>query len=80
MADFTKERAFYLSVKDKLLSEHSGEFVAIYNGRLIATNNDKGKLIAEVRKQLGPVRAFIQKIEENEPLFRLPSMRRLPNH
>ena len=77
MHNFLKERDAYLNMKGQLLSKHRGEFAAIYEGRLIAINSDKSRLIARVRKELGPVRAFIQKIEDDEPQVRLPTSRRL---
>lgn len=75
--DFLDERNAYLRMKSDLLREHRGEFAAIYEGRLIATDKDKIKLIDRVRKELGPVRAYIQKIEDDEPEVRLPTSRRL---
>ncbi len=75
--DFLKERDAYLGMKSELLPEHRGKFAAIYEGRLIAVDKDKIKLIERVRKELGPVRAFIQKIEDDEPQVRLPTSRRL---
>ena len=64
-------------MKGELLSKHRGEFAAIYDGDLIDIDSEKGRLIARVREKLGPVRAFIQKIEDKEPQVRLPTPRRL---
>ena len=73
---FKRERKAYLSMKQKLLDEgHSGKFAAFYQGRLVAIDNDETRLIARVREKLGPIRALIQKIQEKEPVVRLPRVR-----
>jgi hypothetical protein len=64
-------------MEKELFEKHRGEFVAIYDGKLIDTDSNKIRLIARVRKELGLVRAFIQKIEDDRRGVKLPTSRRL---
>lgn len=75
--DFYKDRKAYLRMKKDLLASHSGEFVAIYKGELLATHPDKIALIGQVRREIGSVCALIQKIEKEEPRIKLPTSRRI---
>ena len=77
MYDFRREYDTYLSKQEGLLREHPGEFVAIYNGRIVAINGDRDKLIAEVREKLGHVGALVKRIGGEETKVRPPVSRRL---
>ena len=76
MQDLSRERRAYENMKQDLLRKHPSKFVAIYQEQVIAVDEDKGHLIARVREKFG-VSAFIKKIEDDEPQYRLPTLRRL---
>ncbi len=75
--DVAKEREAYLQMKQVLLQQYPGEFVGIYKGQLVASNPDKGKLIAEIRKKKGNISALICKVTEEPPRIKLPTSRSL---
>lgn len=75
--DFNTELKAYHAMKNDLLELYEHEFVAIYRGAVVGVDKDKGKLIAKVRDEFGPVRVLIKKVEKDEPQVRLPSSRRL---
>ena len=77
LSDFLEDRDAYLRMEKELLHKHHGEFVAIYDGKLIATDSDKLRLIQRVRKELGDERVFIQKVGESTLKIRLPQSRKL---
>ncbi len=59
--------------------EYLGQFVAIYKGRIVDVDSDKGCLIKRVRKTFGS-RVFIMKVEEDRSPLKMPTGRRLLSH
>jgi len=78
ITDFVRERDTYLRMENELLGKYPEQFVAIYQGELVAVNSDKIKLIEEVQQKVGAVRAYIRKVTKELPLIKLPTSRRLP--
>lgn len=77
LADFIENREAYLKMKDRLLKQYPGQFIAIYNGKLVAVNPDKAALIKETREKIGNVRAYIQEVRKEEFRIKMPTSRRL---
>ncbi len=78
ITDFVRERDAYLRMEKELLEKYPEQFVAIYQGELVAVNSDKIKLIEEVQQKVGPVRAYIRKVTKELPRIKLPTSRKLP--
>ena len=70
--DFEKNREAYKAMKEELSAKYPGQWAAFFEGKFVAVSSEKGELIAIVRKKLGKVRAYVQKIEREEPTIRLP--------
>lgn len=65
-------RAAFQRLLPELLKTHKGEFVAIYEGRLVDTDADRATLVQRTRAQ-GYRPVYVQKVTEQPRVVELPS-------
>ncbi|HIE53919.1 MAG TPA: hypothetical protein EYP90_01845 [Chromatiaceae bacterium] len=72
---FVKEIAAFEQQKADLLKQYAGKYVAIYQGKVIASGEDKLVLLDQVRQQYGNVVCYIEKVAPDSPrTVRMPSV------
>lgn len=59
-----REEAAFERLKPTLLKTHLGQFVAIYQGRVVASGEDKFVVLDEVRRDWGNVICFVEKVAD----------------
>ncbi|MEI2698767.1 MAG: DUF5678 domain-containing protein [Microthrixaceae bacterium] len=71
-----REVAAYEQLKPALLEQYAGQYVAIYQGQVVASGTDKLALVDQVRQRLGNVICYVEKVSEGSPrTVRMPSFR-----
>lgn len=71
---FEQEVAAFEQVHADLLTQYAGQFVAIYQGKVVASGSEKLALLDKVRGQYGNVVCYIEKAASNSPrTVRMPS-------
>lgn len=73
---FEQEAAAFERLKPTLLEQYAGQYVAVYQGRVVASGSDKFELLRQVYKTFGEVPCYID-IVSTEPVrrVRMPSFR-----
>lgn len=72
---FEQEVAAFERLKPTLIEQYPGQFVAIYQGEVIATGDEKLALLEQVREQFGNIVCYIEKASPNSPrTVRMPSI------
>jgi hypothetical protein len=75
LGNFEQEAAAYETLKPFLLQHYLGQYVAIYQGEVVASGNNQFTLLKQVHKKYGPVACYIDKVEaEDRPPVRIPSV------
>lgn len=64
---FLAEVAAFERLKPALLKTHRGQFVAIYQGQLVAEGDDELELTRRVDQQFGEVACYIEFVTEETP-------------
>ena len=73
---FAQEIAAFEQLKPTLFQQYAGEFVAIYQGKVVASGSEKLALLDQVREQFGNVICYIEKVAPDSPrTVRMPSVR-----
>jgi hypothetical protein len=73
---FEQEVAAFEQLKPALLKQYAGRYVAIYQGKVVASGDEKLTLLDQVREQFGPIVCYIEKVSPDSPrTVRLPSIR-----
>jgi len=73
---FEQEIAAFEQLRPALLKQYPGQYVAIYQGEVVAINNEKLALLDRVREQFGNVVCYIEKVAPDSPrTVRIPSFR-----
>ena len=71
-----REVAAYEQLKPALLEQYAGQYVAIYQGQVVASGTDKLALVDQVRQRLGNVICYVEKVStESLRTVRMPSFR-----
>jgi len=65
--DFAAEVKAFEQLKPTLLEKYGGQAVAIYQGRVIATGDDKMAVLGQVLDEYGPVHCYIEWVEPQTP-------------
>lgn len=74
MRTFEHEVAAFERIRPSIMAHHKGKFVAIYQGEVIATGDDKLALLDQVREQHGDIVCYIEKVVPDAPrTVRMPS-------
>lgn len=63
--DFEAEIAHFERLKPQLLQQHSGRFVAIYQGEVVAVGDDKMDVLATVQAAYGDIACYITQVTAN---------------
>lgn len=75
-SDFAAEVNAFEQLRPTLLTQYSGRVVAIYQGRVVATGDDKMAVLGQVLDEYGPVHCYIEWVEADSPRrVRMPSVR-----
>ena len=73
---FEREVEAFERLRPALLESYAGQFVAIYQGEVVATGDDKLLLLHQIRERFGDVVCYIEKVTADSPrIVRMPSMR-----
>jgi len=72
---FEQEIAAFEQLKPTLFEQYDGQYVAIYQGKVVANGAEKLALLDRVRERLGPVVCYIEKVTAASPrTVRMPSI------
>lgn len=72
---FAKEVAAFERMKPELIEKYGGQYVAIYQERLVGHGEEKWELLDQVIEQFGEVSCYIEKAEANTPRrVRIPTV------
>lgn len=72
---FEQEVAAFERMRAALLEEYAGLYVAIYQGEVIASGDEKLALLEHVREQFGHIVCYIEKVSVDSPrTVRMPSI------
>ncbi len=73
---FQQEVAAFEQLKPALLKQYAGKFVAIYQGKVVISGDEKLALLEQVREQFGNVVCYIEQVTPDSPrTVRIPSLR-----
>lgn len=73
---FEQEIAAFELLNPTLLEQYPEQYVAIYQGQVIATGDEKLALLEQVREQFGNIVCYIEKASPDSPrTVRMPSIR-----
>ena len=73
---FEREVAAFEQLRPALLKQYAGKYVAIYQGEVIASGDEKLALLDQVRERFGQVVCYIEKVAADSPrTVRMPSVR-----
>ena len=66
------ERAFY-KMHARLLQRYQGQFVAVYQGRVIGHGSSDEELARRMFEKFGDAQFFIQRVEKEPTVYEVPS-------
>ena len=73
---FEQEIAAFEQLKPGLFEKYAGQYVAIYQGEVVASGDEKLALLDQVRERFGDVVCYIEKVTPDSPrTIRMPSFR-----
>ncbi len=73
---FEREVEAFAAMKSELMRKYAGEYVAIHNGEVVATGEDKFQVSQQVREQLGQVIYYVELVSDDSPrTVRMPSFK-----
>lgn len=73
---FAQEVAAFEQLRPALLKQYPGRHVAIYQGEVVASGDEKLALLDQVRERFGPIVCYIEKVTLDSPrTVRMPSVR-----
>lgn len=64
---FEREVTAFEQLRADLLKQYTGKYVAIYQGKVVASGEDKLALLDQVRRQYGNVVCYIEKAAPDSP-------------
>ncbi len=66
-SEFADEVAAFERLKPTLQAQYGGQVVAIYQGQVVATGDDKMAVLGRVLDEIGPVPCYIEWVEPGSP-------------
>lgn len=69
---FEQERQTFERLKPELLRTHRGQWVAIYQGKIVETGQDRSQVLDSVYDRFGYVPVYVQQVEEQPRVYKLP--------
>jgi hypothetical protein len=75
-AGFEAEAAAFDRLRSSLLEQFDGQYVAIYQGKVVASGRDRFELLRQVHQEFGPVPCYIDLVEPDSSIrkVRVPSV------
>jgi hypothetical protein len=73
MDPFEEEERAFRQQRRQLLHRYKGQFVALYQGRVVAHGPDDEELAREVFERFGDVAFYVAKVEKEPTVYELPS-------
>jgi hypothetical protein len=67
-----QERAFY-KMRARLLERYQGQFVALYQGRVVGHGKSDEELARQMFEKFGDAPFFIQRVEKEPTVYEVPS-------
>jgi hypothetical protein len=72
---FEQEIAAFEVLKPALMEEYAGKYVAIYQGKVVASGDNKLEVSRQVREQYGLVNYYVERVAPDSPrTVRIPSV------
>ena len=69
---FEQEREAFERLKPELLHTHQGQWVAIYQGKVVEAGEDRSQVLDSVYNRFGYVPVYVQQVEEQPRVYKLP--------
>jgi len=69
---FEREQQAFERLKPELLQTHRGQWVAIYQGKVVEAGQDRSQVLDSVYDRLGYVPVYVQHVEERPRVYKLP--------
>jgi hypothetical protein len=69
---FEQERQAFERLKPELLRTHRGQWVAVYQEKVVEAGQDRSQVLDSVYDRFGYVPVYIQKVEEQPRVYKLP--------
>jgi Family of unknown function (DUF5678) len=70
---FAAEEQVFHRKREHLLRRYEGQFVALYQGRVVGHSKDDEELAKQMFEKLGDARFYIVKVEKEPTIYDLPS-------
>ncbi|GAB4152928.1 MAG: hypothetical protein Fur0021_18150 [Candidatus Promineifilaceae bacterium] len=72
---FEAEAAAFDLLRDSLLEQFGGQYVAVYQGKVVASGRDPFALLRQVHQEFGPVPCYIDLVKPDNSIrkVRIPS-------
>lgn len=73
---FEAEAAAFDLLKASLLEQFGGQYVAVYQGKVVASGRDRFALLRQVHQEFGPVPCYIDLVKSDSSIrkVRIPSV------
>jgi len=69
---FEREQQAFECLKPELLRTHRGQWVAIYQGKVVEVGEDQSQVLDRVYDRFGYVPVYVQLVEEQLRVYKLP--------
>lgn len=69
---FEREQQAFERLKPELLQTHRGQWVAIYQGKVVEAGQDRSQVLDSVYDRLGYVPVYVQQVEQRPRVYKLP--------
>jgi len=69
---FEREQQAFERLKPELLRTHRGQWVAIYQGKVVEAGQDRSQVLDSVYDRLGYVPVYVQQVEQRPRVYKLP--------
>jgi hypothetical protein len=69
---FEREREAFERLKPELLRTHRGQWVAVYQEKVVEAGQDRSQVLDSVYDRFGYVPVYVQKVEEQPRVYKMP--------
>jgi hypothetical protein len=69
---FKREREAFERLKPELLRTHRGQWVAVYQEKVVEAGQDRSQVLDSVYDRFGYVPVYVQKVEEQPRVYKMP--------
>lgn len=74
-AEIEREHAAFAKMLPELIKQYSGQVVAIYNGKVVATGSEKMDVWEQARLKIGKQTIYVQKVAKAPTIYKMPNRR-----